>query len=43
LARRIMGLGVVPITESHPIPTPGHVLILARTMDRTKENGKEAR
>lgn len=43
LVRSILGLGVVPITESHPIPTFGHVLILARTKDRFKENGKEAR
>ena len=38
-----IGLGVVPLTESHPINTPGHVFVLATKKNRVAHDGREMR
>ena len=42
-ARSLIGMGTPPITPSNPVNTPGHVLILARLLDKKGRNGKEMR
>ena len=42
LIRRCIGLGNIPLTPSHPINTPGHVLLLCRKNDK-KSDGREMR
>ena len=40
--RPLLGLGNIPLTPSHPVATPGHVFILARSEDK-KQDGEEMR